>query len=105
MNHNNVLFRKLVFVSTPSIAYFTTIQSIFMHTSIADLFPGTMFHCHAILLALAMSVGISVFRSLKLFKLVMKKTIQGVPKHWAHFDFVIFSGSRAHTEEFFIAIG
>ena len=31
--------------------------------------------------------------------------IQGVPYHWAHFVFVIFSGSRAHTEELFIAIG
>ena len=25
--------------------------------------------------------------------------IQGVPKHWADFVFVIFSGSRAHTGE------
>ena len=25
--------------------------------------------------------------------------IQGVPKHWAHFLFVIFSGSGARTEE------
>ena len=32
-------------------------------------------------------------------------TIQGVPYHWAHFVFVIFSGSRAHTEELFKAIG
>ena len=31
--------------------------------------------------------------------------VQGVPYHWAHFVFVIFSGSRAHTEELFIAIG
>ena len=31
--------------------------------------------------------------------------IQGVPYYWAHFVFVIFSGSRAHTEELFIAIG
>ena len=31
--------------------------------------------------------------------------IQGVPYHWAHFVFVIFLGSRAHTEELFIAIG
>ena len=31
--------------------------------------------------------------------------IQGVPYHWIHFVFVIFSGSRAHTEELFIAIG
>ena len=31
--------------------------------------------------------------------------IQGVPYHWAHFVFVIFSGPRAHTEELFIAIG
>ena len=31
--------------------------------------------------------------------------LQGVPYHWAHFVFVIFSGSRAHTEELFIAIG
>ena len=31
--------------------------------------------------------------------------IQGVPKHWTHFVFFIFSGSRAHTEELFIAIG
>ena len=30
--------------------------------------------------------------------------IQGVPYYWAHFVFVIFSGSRAHTEELFIAI-
>ena len=29
--------------------------------------------------------------------------VQGVPYHWAHFVFVIFSGSRAHTEEHFIA--
>ena len=26
--------------------------------------------------------------------------VQGVPYHWAHFLFVIFSGSGAHTEEF-----
>ena len=32
-------------------------------------------------------------------------SIQGVPYYWAHFVFVIFSGSRAHTEELFIAIG
>ena len=31
--------------------------------------------------------------------------LQGVPYHWIHFVFVIFSGSRAHTEELFIAIG
>ena len=31
--------------------------------------------------------------------------LQGVPYHWAHFVFAIFSGSRAHTEELFIAIG
>ena len=31
--------------------------------------------------------------------------VQGVPYHWAHFVFVIFLGSRAHTEELFIAIG
>ena len=31
--------------------------------------------------------------------------LQGVPYHWAHFVFVIFSGSRTHTEELFIAIG
>ena len=31
--------------------------------------------------------------------------IQGVPYNWIHFVFVIFSGSRAHTEELFIAIG
>ena len=31
--------------------------------------------------------------------------LQGVPYYWAHFVFVIFSGSRAHTEELFIAIG
>ena len=31
--------------------------------------------------------------------------VQGVPYYWAHFVFVIFSGSRAHTEELFIAIG
>ena len=31
--------------------------------------------------------------------------LQGVPYHWAHFVFVIFSGSRAHKEELFIAIG
>ena len=31
--------------------------------------------------------------------------IQGVPYYWARFVFVIFSGSRAHTEELFIAIG
>ena len=30
--------------------------------------------------------------------------LQGVPYHWAHFVFVIFSGSRAHTEELLIAI-
>ena len=28
--------------------------------------------------------------------------IQGVPYYWAHFVFVIFSGSRAHTEELLI---
>ena len=27
--------------------------------------------------------------------------LQGVPYHWAHFVFVIFSGSRAYTEELF----
>ena len=31
--------------------------------------------------------------------------LQGVPYYWARFVFVIFSGSRAHTEELFIAIG
>ena len=31
--------------------------------------------------------------------------LQGVPHHWAHFVFVIFSDSRAHTEGLFIAIG
>ena len=31
--------------------------------------------------------------------------VQGVPYYWAHFVFVIFLGSRAHTEELFIAIG
>ena len=31
--------------------------------------------------------------------------IQGVPYYWARFVFVIFSGSRAHTEELFITIG
>ena len=31
--------------------------------------------------------------------------LQGVPHFWAHFVFVIFSGSREHTEELFIAIG
>ena len=31
--------------------------------------------------------------------------IQGVPYYWARFVFVIFLGSRAHTEELFIAIG
>ena len=31
--------------------------------------------------------------------------LQGVPYHWAHFVFAIFSGSRAYTEELFIAIG
>ena len=31
--------------------------------------------------------------------------LQGVPYHWIHFVFVIFLGSRAHTEEFFKAIG
>ena len=31
--------------------------------------------------------------------------IQGVPYHWAHFVFVIFSASGACTEELFIAIG
>ena len=31
--------------------------------------------------------------------------LQGVPYYWAHFVFVIFSGSIAHTEELFIAIG
>ena len=31
--------------------------------------------------------------------------IQGVPHYCFHFVFVIFSGSRAHTEELFIAIG
>ena len=38
---------------------------------------------------------------------IQGKTImlQGVPYHWIHFVFVIFSGSRAHTEELFIAIG
>ena len=30
--------------------------------------------------------------------------LQGVPYYWAHFVFVIISGSRAHTEELFIAI-
>ena len=30
--------------------------------------------------------------------------LQGVPKVRLHFVFVIFSGSRAHTEELFIAI-
>ena len=35
----------------------------------------------------------------------LRLTIQGVPYHWAHFVFAIFSGSRAHTEELFIAIG
>ena len=31
--------------------------------------------------------------------------LQGVPYHWAHFLFAIFSGSGARTEELFIAIG
>ena len=31
--------------------------------------------------------------------------LQGVPHYCFHFVFVIFSGSRAHTEELFIAIG
>ena len=31
--------------------------------------------------------------------------LQGVPYHWIHFVFVTFSGSRAHREELFIAIG
>ena len=30
--------------------------------------------------------------------------LQGVPYHWAHFVFAIFSGSRAYTEELFVAI-
>ena len=34
-----------------------------------------------------------------------KYLLQGVPYHWAHFVFVIFSGSRAHTEELFKATG
>ena len=33
-----------------------------------------------------------------------KHLLQGVPYHWAHFVFVIFSGSRAHTEELLILI-
>ena len=35
----------------------------------------------------------------------LQRHIQGVPFFWAHFVFVIFSGSRVHTEELFIAIG
>ena len=31
--------------------------------------------------------------------------IQSVPQYWTHFVFIIFSGSRAHTEELFIPIG
>ena len=31
--------------------------------------------------------------------------LQGVPYHWAHFVFAIFSASGARTEELFIAIG
>ena len=31
--------------------------------------------------------------------------LQGVPYHWAHFLFAIFSASGARTEELFIAIG
>ena len=42
-------------------------------------------------------------------KVAIKRTIllkvQGVPQYWTRFVFVIFSGSRAHTEELFIAIG
>ena len=41
----------------------------------------------------------------KSVKLAILKKVQGVPYHWAHFVFVIFSGSRAHTEELYIAIG
>ena len=43
----------------PSVPVHCLLQSILMHTSIADFFLRTMFHCPAILLALAMSVGIS----------------------------------------------
>ena len=32
-------------------------------------------------------------------------SVQGVPYHWAHFLFAIFSASGAHTEELFKAIG
>ena len=28
--------------------------------------------------------------------------VQGVPYYWAHFVFVIFLGSRAHTEDILI---
>ena len=41
----------------------------------------------------------------KISTISIKICIQGVPYYWAHFVFVIFSGSRAHTEELFIAIG
>ena len=38
--------------------------------------------------------------------LIMQDSLlQGVPKVRLHFDFVIFSGSRAHAEELFMAIG
>ena len=38
-------------------------------------------------------------------KVMNKFMVQGVPYYWARFVFVIFLGSRAHTEELFIAIG
>ena len=42
------------------------------------------------------------FKSLARFR--KNRILQGVPYHWIHFVFVNFSGSRAHSEELFIAI-
>ena len=43
--------------------------------------------------------------SVNVNKVPPRLCVQGVPYYWAHFVFVIFSGSREHTEELFIAIG
>ena len=44
------------------------------------------------------------FNGLLIYKLIIDH-LQGVPYHWAHFVFAIFSASGACTEELFIAIG
>ena len=69
---------------------------------------GLMFLASTLVILLNMlaTSGQSVTQSIVSCVLkLLNANIQGVPYYWAHFVFVIISGSRAHTEELFIAIG